>query len=73
MLSFRNVATSPSRKTKIWSVYCANLYLGEIKWYAPWRQYCFAPIPYSLFDHSCLMELAEFCNDNTKNHRKQNG
>jgi len=35
-----------------------NYILGRIKWYAPWRRYCFIP-ENSLFDSRCLTEIAK--------------
>lgn len=31
--------------------------LGEIRWYAPWRQYCFFPNGISVFNKGCLKEI----------------
>ena len=28
--------------------------LGEIKWWGPWRQYCFFPGPETLYNPGCL-------------------
>jgi hypothetical protein len=51
-------------KIKIWS--CRNnstrSELGEVKWYAPWKQYCFyhrVGIP-SVFSADCLRDVADF-------------
>jgi hypothetical protein len=33
--------------------------LGTIRWYGPWRQYCFYPIN-SLFNHGCLDVIARY-------------
>ncbi len=37
--------------------------LGVIKWYAPWRRYCFWPASHCLFDRSCLSEVIEFIDE----------
>jgi len=34
--------------------------LGHIKWYAPWRQYCFYPSPNCIFNPGCLKAICEF-------------
>lgn len=51
------VAEKP--KTSIWS--CRNNRSGEelgtIKWYGPWRQYCFFPLPNCIFNNGCLEDI----------------
>lgn len=47
------------RKTPIYSV-CNNrsgVDLGSIKWYGPWRQYCFFPDGDTVWSRSCLDEI----------------
>ena len=36
--------------------------LGEIKWYSPWRQYCFLPghNTYFVFSKGCLDDVSNF-------------
>lgn len=34
--------------------------LGWIKWYAPWRQYCFFPHSETIWAKNCLIEVNEF-------------
>ena len=37
--------------------------LGAIKWYAPWRKYCFFVSDHELvFDASCLADIQDFLN-----------
>ena len=49
-------------KTSIW--HCRNDrsddLLGEIKWYGPWRQYCFYPVPETIFNVGCLEDINHF-------------
>jgi hypothetical protein len=50
------------RKTQIWSLFSqrhGNL-LGVIKWYGPWRQYCFYPEKESVWSLKCLHDVKEF-------------
>jgi len=53
---------SKKRKTDIW--YCLNnkshVWLATIKWYAPWRQYCFYPEPEMIFNRGCLEDILDF-------------
>lgn len=54
----------PNRKTKVFVVMPigSNYELGEIKWYAQWRHYCFFPTLRFETVHSdrCLIEISEF-------------
>ena len=34
--------------------------LGHIKWYSPWRQYCFYPSPSCVFNNGCLGDISAF-------------
>ena len=50
------------RKTFVWhveSAYDGSL-LGDIKWYAPWRQYVLMPFDGCVWSHDCLSEVSEF-------------
>lgn len=57
-LTYRNIRDTG--KTLMWSVFSGEVLLGEIKWHAPWRRYCFYPHNFTLFDRSCLAELIAF-------------
>ena len=37
-----------------------TIYLGQVKWNANWRKYCFHPVDDTVFDAYCLMYLVEF-------------
>lgn len=52
----------PKRKTHTWHVLSARSgdVLGTIKWYGPWRQYCFEPAPVTTFNKECLGDIANF-------------
>ena len=51
-------------KTKVWHVVTTydggGTVLGTIKWYGPWRKYSFFPTPTTLFEPTCLREIADF-------------
>ncbi len=34
-------------------------FLGSIKWFKPWKQYCFFPEPECIFHNECLQKIAE--------------
>lgn len=59
-IRFVEVAQKP--KTKVWE--CLNnkscLRVGVVKWYGPWRRYCFFPEPESWFDVSCMDDINDF-------------
>ena len=50
----------PNPKTSVWAVKLAkNGYIGEIRWYPRWRQYCWL-IDDLAFSASCLDDLSNF-------------
>ena len=50
------------KKTREWNVVSqGECRLGEVKWYAPWRRYCFFPDGDTLYDHICLDQISAFC------------
>lgn len=46
-------------KTDVYIVYAKSSLdtLGMIKWYAPWRQYCFFPADETIWSKNCLNEV----------------
>jgi len=38
----------------------SNSCLGLVKWYGPWRQYCFFPMGETVFNNGCLTDIQEF-------------
>ncbi len=74
------VEDAPKPKTKVFTVgsNCSNSVLGEIKWYPPWRHYCFFPDEYyeTIYSDRCLMALSKFItkiNNEHKNKKKGSG
>lgn len=59
----------PGRKTRLWAVYNGEVLLGQVKWHSPWRCYCFFPQTSTLFEKTCLHELAQFSDDRTYEHK----
>ncbi len=49
-------------KTSVW--HCRNQksngLLGVVKWYGPWRQYCFLPEPNTIFNTGCFENINHF-------------
>jgi hypothetical protein len=78
----RMVELEPKPKTKVWRVEPIggedwNEELGIVKWYAPWRQYCFFPswkdiLNYALvFSSGCLRDIVDFLETQTKKHKEK--
>ncbi len=45
--------------------------LGQIRWFGRWRKYCFFPNTGTIYEETCLREIAEFCVTVTKEHRQK--
>lgn len=71
-LNFFLLPHIPNRKTEIWVVRSLSNggSLGRIMWFSAWRKYCFNPDPNTTFDHSCLQEIAAFCQRETIAHKE---
>jgi len=50
------------RKTSIWSCLNkkSNTELGTVRWYAPWRQYCFFNRVQAVYSAGCLDDISDF-------------
>ena len=61
-MTFDLIGHSDSKKTKVYAVNSKSGkdWLGVIKWYAPWRQYCFLPDPGCVFSRGCLKDVEDF-------------
>ena len=48
-------------KTEIWNIISKsnNFILGQIRWYGPWRQYCFYPTPHTVFNPTCMEDISK--------------
>lgn len=48
------------RKTPIYYIFEYNTNcIGEIKWYGPWRKFCFYPETATVWDSKCLTEVLQ--------------
>jgi len=67
----RYVSQSKSGKTEIWVIAAVadNTPLGQVYWYASWRQYVFYPADHTLWNADCLEEVSEFVRSLTVAHR----
>lgn len=52
-----------NRKTYVFDVYNNTMCLGQVKWYSPWRRYCYFPLDSTLYDAKCLFEVEKFLNE----------
>lgn len=52
---------TPKRKTKVINIININAeeVIGIIKWYGPWRQYCFFPEYDTVWNITCLNDVNE--------------
>ena len=66
-LTFLDCAHDPNKVTHTWRVESNGSLLGTVTWYSPWRRYVYYPQVemVTLYDASCMIELAEFCQRQT--------
>jgi hypothetical protein len=72
-IGFRTLGTSESGKTNVHQVLALDEYsttLGVIRWFGRWRKYAFFPESDRVFEQTCLREIADFCEQETKARRK---
>lgn len=61
-LTFHETIPNPARKTAIWEVRSGEqqILLGQVRWYAAWRRYCFTTVILVWMDATCLQEVTDF-------------
>ena len=61
----------PKAKTSVWLVLTKDtrVELGRIQWFAPWRCYAFFAEFGTVFEKTCLRDLAKFCEQLTDQQR----
>jgi hypothetical protein len=68
----RFVEGAPRPRTKTWLL-ALKLYGGQgagtIRWFSQWRKYMFFPFAEIGYDHLCLREIADFCEEQTRLHK----
>lgn len=73
-LEFKEKVLLKPSKTKKYMVLskCTNFILGEIKWYPPWRHYCFFPDSEftTVYSDRCLLSISEFITKLNTEHKK---
>lgn len=69
-----NGSTGPQRKTNIYEVLeKGNIrsILGQIKWFGRWRKYVFEPTEKTVYEETCLREIALFIQQETRLYNKR--
>jgi hypothetical protein len=58
--------------TKLFSVYALKdgFFLGEVEWFPDWKQFVFSPADNTVESPTCLRDIADFCEMQTKNKEK---
>ena len=66
------VLVKEGEKTNVWQVATKDLKekLGEIKWFPHWRKYAFIPYEETIYENTCLHDMADFI-EGQMNLRKQ--
>ena len=49
-------------KTSVWQVVTKDggVVIGEVKWFGRWRGYAFFPKPDTIYEATCLRDIADF-------------
>jgi|GEM_PF-2288691 len=61
-----------NRKTKVWEVLALDggHLLGFIQWFGRWRGYSFHPSGLTVFEKTCLRDIADFIEEQNVLHRE---
>jgi hypothetical protein len=77
-INFRNLgtmngSTGYQRKTNIYEVLekggGLTARLGEIRWFGRWRKYAFYPADATIYEETCMRDIAQFIEEETKARR----
>ena len=71
-IQFVDVGFSSTGKTRIWNVATkedSEDLIGEIRWFGSWRCYALYPFEGTAFEKTCLRDIANFCEEQTKLHK----
>lgn len=73
-IQFVHAGYSASGKTKVWDVATIEDQedlLGEVRWFASGRCYAFYPYDKTVFEKTCLRDIASFCEKQTLKWRRE--
>lgn len=69
-LTFQQLPHKPGAKTERWRVFSKDgPQLGGCVWHSPWRRYVFWPLEGTIYEQDCLRDIAQFCEDQTREHK----
>jgi hypothetical protein len=63
-IRFLDAGYSASGKTHVWHVATKEDredLIGEIRWFGSWRCYAFYPYDKTVYEKTCLRDIADFC------------
>lgn len=64
----------PKRKTPIYYIFEFNgVCIGEIRWYASWRKFCFYPYDDTIWDTKCLNSVIEYIDNINEEYKINKG
>lgn len=69
-IRFEGPKISHSGKTMQWVVHAVEggEALGVVSWFGRWRGYAFHPLQGTVFEPTCLRDLADFVQEKTREH-----
>lgn len=60
------------KKTSAWACVSSGPFpLGYVKWYGPWRRYCFFAQGFPVFSAGCLADIIDFLSQANKRHAEE--
>ena len=70
-VTFEELGKSTSGKTSAFGVFTKDggIELGWVKWFGRWRKYSFFPTSNTIFEETCLRDIAEFIQEKTREHK----
>jgi hypothetical protein len=68
-----NELNNVGKKTRQWEVtaVASDEVLGHVSFWGAWRKYVFKPLAATLYDASCMREIADFTEAESKKWRKR--
>lgn len=76
-VDFLPAGSSDTGKTQRWDVVAKSsptadaFPLGMIQWFGRWHQYAFFPNGNTVFEKTCLRDIASFCETASREHRRR--
>jgi len=72
-IEFKHYPPKPNRKTATWMVINKDTraVIGCIGWDCGWRKYVFNPYHSTMYEEDCLRDIANFVENETKQHRNR--